>query len=92
MQVDDSDEEGLVDEDSGSDSDDETLPGMFDSTTESGLSGGVVLGCFQEDDVHEYEQTEEYAWRHDVGPQLDLQPSDVGTSVPLGEWTNETSI
>ncbi|CAM9481112.1 unnamed protein product, partial [Ectocarpus sp. 6 AP-2014] len=63
VQVDDSAVEGLVDEDSDSDSDEEPLPGMFDSPTESGFSGGVVLGCFQEDDVHEYEQTEEY---HDV--------------------------
>ncbi|CAN0241742.1 unnamed protein product [Ectocarpus sp. 4 AP-2014] len=85
VQVDDSAEEELEDEDSDSDSHEETLPGMFDSTMESGFSGGVVLGCFQEDDVHEYEQTEEYAWRHDVGPQLDLQPSDIGTSAPLGE-------
>lgn len=53
MQVDDSAVEGLVDEDSDSDSDEETLPGMLDSPTESGFSGGVVLGSFQEDDVHE---------------------------------------
>ncbi|CAM9391446.1 unnamed protein product, partial [Pylaiella littoralis] len=33
----------------------------------SGVSGGLVLGCFQEDDVREYEQIAENAWRHHVG-------------------------